>query len=162
VSVGWQGPWGTTYALNLRLFVNNLSEEAWTQLAHAMRANPPMPFWTLNAMTKQDLRAIYQYVKSLGPGGRRHAGQPPARSRANNALHPVCPTESKVIRGRTARADARKLMESGKSVASLLRYANRTHWRWARAPRLVQTEVNDANGLQSRPYPGFRRVPAPS
>lgn len=77
VPVGWRGPWGTTYALNLRLFVNSLSENAWIQLAHTIRANPPMPFWTLNAMTKQDLRAIYQYIKMLGPKG----GATPATSR---------------------------------------------------------------------------------
>src|SRR5512139_3994789 len=27
--IGWIGPWGTTFAPNLRLFFQNLSEDAW-------------------------------------------------------------------------------------------------------------------------------------
>ena len=34
-TLGWHGPWGTTYATNLRLFVANLSEAQWLQhVAH--------------------------------------------------------------------------------------------------------------------------------
>jgi hypothetical protein len=28
-----------------------------------------MPFWALNTMTDSDLRAIYRYVRALGPAG---------------------------------------------------------------------------------------------
>jgi mono/diheme cytochrome c family protein len=28
-----------------------------------------MPYWALNAMTADDLRAIYQFIRSLGPKG---------------------------------------------------------------------------------------------
>ena len=31
--LGWNGPWGTTYAPNLRLFMANMSEEQWLRLA---------------------------------------------------------------------------------------------------------------------------------
>lgn len=66
--VGFQGPWGTTYPTNLRLAVQGMSEEAWMVRARsAMR--PPMPWFTLRDMAEQDLRAIYRYIRSLGPRG---------------------------------------------------------------------------------------------
>jgi mono/diheme cytochrome c family protein len=67
-AVGFQGPWGTTYPANLRLALNSMSEEQWLQRARiAMR--PPMPWFNLRAMSDADLRALYRYVRSLGPAG---------------------------------------------------------------------------------------------
>ncbi len=68
-SVGWRGPWGTTYPPNLRLFMQTMSEDAWVQFAHAAGGRPPMPFWALHTLTAQDLRAMYRFIKSLGPKG---------------------------------------------------------------------------------------------
>lgn len=63
-AMGWQGPWGTTYASNLRRVVHGMSEAQWVARARApMR--PPMPSASLRAMTDADLRAIYRYVKNL-------------------------------------------------------------------------------------------------
>ena len=70
-SVGWRGPWGRTYARNLRLFVQNISEEGWVSWARVARGLPPMPGWALNTMTDADLRSIYRFIKSLGPKGTR-------------------------------------------------------------------------------------------
>jgi hypothetical protein len=69
VPVGWRGPWGTTYASNLRLFVQTVSEDGWVIMAHKRNARPPMPWASLNDMSEHDLRAIYQYIKHLGPKG---------------------------------------------------------------------------------------------
>ncbi|HSN70075.1 MAG TPA: hypothetical protein VLT59_01140 [Steroidobacteraceae bacterium] len=66
--VGFQGPWGVSYPANLRLSMNRLSEEQWLALARAERL-PPMPWFNLAAMTDEDLRAIYAFVKWLGPKG---------------------------------------------------------------------------------------------
>jgi mono/diheme cytochrome c family protein len=66
--VGFQGPWGTTYPANLRLYVQTLSEDAWVARAR-QPARPPMPWFNLAAMTDDDLRAVYRYVRSLGPKG---------------------------------------------------------------------------------------------
>lgn len=66
---GWSGPWGTTYAPNLRLLIQNLSEDSWVNMAHTLQARPPMPWWTLRAMTDTDLRSIYRFIKSLGSAG---------------------------------------------------------------------------------------------
>jgi mono/diheme cytochrome c family protein len=74
-TVGWRGPWGTTYPTNLRRFIHNISEDAWVQFAHTVNARPPMPSWALHGMTTQDLRAMYEFIRSLGPKG---VAAPPA------------------------------------------------------------------------------------
>lgn len=68
--VGWRGPWGTTYATNLRLYMQELTEEDWLQRARNLSSRPPMPWFDIQAMSDNDLRAIYRYVRSLGPAGR--------------------------------------------------------------------------------------------
>ena len=67
--LGWRGPWGTTYAINLRLYMQPLSEAQWVQKAKTVQARPPMPWFALHDMTDQDLKAIYAYVKTLKPLG---------------------------------------------------------------------------------------------
>ncbi len=64
--LGYRGPWGTTYPINLREYIGNMSETEWVKEAKVLKANPPMPWWALNAMTEEDLAALYQYIKSLG------------------------------------------------------------------------------------------------
>lgn len=68
-TVGFSGPWGTTYPVNLRLTLSQMSEDVWVNYAHTLHARPPMPSFTLNIMKEQDLRDIYRFVRSLGPGG---------------------------------------------------------------------------------------------
>jgi mono/diheme cytochrome c family protein len=82
-ALGWRGPWGTTYATNLRLFVGNLSQAQWLQHVAAMRPRPPMPYFNLQAMNEFDRKALYVYLKSLGPAGQpAPAWVPPARQPA--------------------------------------------------------------------------------
>jgi mono/diheme cytochrome c family protein len=69
-ALGWRGPWGTSYASNLRLYFANLSEAQWLAAARTMQARPPMPWFGLRDMSDTDLRAIYRYVKAQGPAGR--------------------------------------------------------------------------------------------
>jgi mono/diheme cytochrome c family protein len=66
---GWRGPWGTTYAANLRLFVKGMTEEQWVAMARTLKTRPPMPWFNLNEMHKEDLQAIDQFLRYLGPGG---------------------------------------------------------------------------------------------
>jgi len=66
--LGYRGPWGTTYPTNLRLSLSKLTEDAWLKYAKALMTRPPMPWFNVRAMTDADLRAVYQYVKSM-PGG---------------------------------------------------------------------------------------------
>jgi mono/diheme cytochrome c family protein len=66
--VGFQGPWGTTYAANLRLRAAQLTEAQWLAVARARR-QPPMPWFNLAALPDDDLRAMYRYLRSAGPAG---------------------------------------------------------------------------------------------
>jgi mono/diheme cytochrome c family protein len=66
---GWRGPWGTTYGSNLRLFVSGITEKDWVSAAQTLRRRPTMPWFNLNAMNEEDLKAIYQFIRYLGPGG---------------------------------------------------------------------------------------------
>jgi mono/diheme cytochrome c family protein len=68
---GWRGPWGTTYAANLRIFLVPLTENQWIMFAKAFKAKPPMPWFDVNIMEENDLRALYEFIKYLGPGGER-------------------------------------------------------------------------------------------
>ncbi len=67
--LGFRGPWGTTYAPNLRLVVSKLREDAWVKYAKELKTRPPMPWFNLNAMSDPDLRAMYRYIKVIGPVG---------------------------------------------------------------------------------------------
>lgn len=68
-SVGWQGPWGTTYAINLRLLAQTVSEDAWVKISRIIRSKPPMPWWTLYVLNEDDLRSMYRFIRILGPKG---------------------------------------------------------------------------------------------
>jgi mono/diheme cytochrome c family protein len=67
---GFRGPWGTTYPSNLRLHVQNVNEDDFVQQVLARNSRPPMPWPSLHAMSDQDLRAVYRFIKSLGPAGK--------------------------------------------------------------------------------------------
>jgi mono/diheme cytochrome c family protein len=68
-SFGWRGPWGTTYAPNLRLFLKAMSEDQWVDAARTLKRRPPMPWYTVNRMHEEDLRALYRFIVSLGEPG---------------------------------------------------------------------------------------------
>ncbi len=68
-SLGWRGPWGTTYPSNLRLTMQSLTEDQWLSLARNTQYRPPMPWFALRDMSDQDLRAIYHFIRQQGPAG---------------------------------------------------------------------------------------------
>ncbi len=68
-ALGWRGPWGTTYAANLRLSAANQSADEFVALARSP-LRPPMPFFNLRDMTDADVKAIYAYLRHLGPAGK--------------------------------------------------------------------------------------------
>lgn len=93
-SFGWRGAWGTTYGSNLRLYLQNFDEEGWIRDARTMRRRPPMPWFNLNVMSEDDLKAIFHYIRSLGdPGLPAPAYVPPEQEPAQPyAVFPVPPT----------------------------------------------------------------------
>lgn len=68
-AVGFSGPWGVSYPSNLRLSFDNMDEQQFIEMARAGQGRPPMPWPSLKAMSDKDLKAIYAYIKSLGPKG---------------------------------------------------------------------------------------------
>ena len=101
VPVGWKGPWGTTYASNLRLFLKDFDEDTFVQVARSRNTRPPMPWPNLHAMSDTDLRSVYRYIRSLPVKGERMPdyvppGQEPTTVYVN--MFPQTPS---------ARADAR-------------------------------------------------------
>jgi hypothetical protein len=67
--VGYQGPWGTTYAMNLRLLAATMSEDGWVAFLQTFTARPPMPFYNVHALDTVQMRSLYQYIVSLGAPG---------------------------------------------------------------------------------------------
>jgi len=66
---GWNGPWGTTYAPNLRISLSKMTEDQWVSFAQNLKTRPPMPSFNLNKVTEEDLRALYAFVSQLQPLG---------------------------------------------------------------------------------------------
>jgi hypothetical protein len=69
-TIGWRGPLGTSYGSNLRLLIDAFKEEEWIEMAKTLKSRPPMPHPILNAMNKEDLQAIYWFIRYLGPSGK--------------------------------------------------------------------------------------------
>lgn len=67
--LGHRGPWGTTYPANLRLAMTKMTEAEWVKAGHTTQYRPPMPWFALRDMSHDDLRAIYRFVRFLGPAG---------------------------------------------------------------------------------------------
>ena len=68
-TLGYSGPWGTTYAANLRLKLADMDEAAWLEYSGELRTRPIMPDYNVRAMSEDDRRALYRFIRSLGPAG---------------------------------------------------------------------------------------------
>jgi mono/diheme cytochrome c family protein len=84
-SLGFQGPWGTTYPANLRQLMQRMSVDAWTQYARRP-TRPPMPWFALRDMSDEDLAAIYAFVRSLGPSEAKVPAYVPPGTRVTTAV----------------------------------------------------------------------------
>ena len=70
LNVGFRGDWGTSYGKNLRTVVQRQSEDHWVEVLKTSDSGdgkPPMPWWNTRQMNERDQRAMYRYIKSLGP-----------------------------------------------------------------------------------------------
>jgi mono/diheme cytochrome c family protein len=67
--VGWKGPWGTTYAVNLRLKAADMDDKQWLDYTANLHTRPPMPDFAVRTLKEQDRLALFRFIKSLGPGG---------------------------------------------------------------------------------------------
>ena len=95
-SFGWRGPWGTTYPPNLRIFLKDMTEDQWIEVARTLKRRPPMPWYTVNMMHEADLRALYRFIASLGePGDPAPAYVPPDQEPVKPYALFVLPEEAK-------------------------------------------------------------------
>lgn len=69
-AMGYKGPWGVSYPSNLRLSLQQMTETQWLAFARVPRL-PPMPWFNLRDMSDADLRALYHFIRALGPAGTR-------------------------------------------------------------------------------------------
>ena len=67
--LGFNGPWGTTYPTNLRLRMQDFSEDEWLAYSANLRTRPIMPDFAVRDMTEEDRRALYRFIRGLGPAG---------------------------------------------------------------------------------------------
>lgn len=49
--------------------MHSLSEDEWLKTARTAEFRPPMPWFILHDMKEKDLRAIYRFIRHLGPAG---------------------------------------------------------------------------------------------
>ncbi|HBU29683.1 MAG: cytochrome C [Thiobacillus sp. GWE1_62_9] len=98
-TLGWQGPWGTTYPANLRLLFSQIDEKTWLARAR-LPMRPPMPSPSLRAMSDDDLRAIYRYVKSLGAKGQPAPAYVPPGGKVATPYFDLTPKNLPVVAGK--------------------------------------------------------------
>ena len=67
--VGFRGPWGTSYAINLRIGVSYMTDERWLEVARGSTSWPPMPWYNVQKMSDADLLSMFDFIKSLGRAG---------------------------------------------------------------------------------------------
>jgi mono/diheme cytochrome c family protein len=78
--MNFQGPWGTTYAPNLRLYVQKLTVKQWIAKLRKLKSRPAMPWWTFRYLSDKDLADMYAYIHTLGPAGQpSHEWVPPGQ-----------------------------------------------------------------------------------
>jgi hypothetical protein len=70
-TVGFRGPWGTSYPENLRLAAAETGEREWVDTFRKGEGLPPMPWMNYHTMPEPDLLAIQRFLRSLGKRGER-------------------------------------------------------------------------------------------
>ena len=68
---GFSTPQGMIYAPNLRAVIAKLTDTQWVEMARHLKKRPPMPQHTLRAMSEADLKSLYWFIRSLGPGAEK-------------------------------------------------------------------------------------------
>jgi hypothetical protein len=49
--------------------MQKITEAEWVDQAKSLETRPPMPWFALHRMTDTDLRAVYRFIRALGPAG---------------------------------------------------------------------------------------------
>lgn len=72
---GLRGPWGVVHPPDLRAVASGITEVQWVHLARTLNKRPPMPQHNLSDMSDGQLKAVYWFIRSLGPGGGGSSGR---------------------------------------------------------------------------------------
>jgi mono/diheme cytochrome c family protein len=91
IPIGFLGPWGTVYPTNVRTRFNQISEDQWLFMVKTRGGHPPMKWTDLRALSISDQRAIYRFVKSLGPAGVPAPASVPPGKQPNTPFYNVTP-----------------------------------------------------------------------
>lgn len=93
--VGFSGPWGTTSAANLRMKAAAMDEAGWLEYTGELHTRPLMPDFAVRAMHEEDRRALYRFIRSLGPVGSKAPDYlPPGKAPPPPYLQLVLPPPS--------------------------------------------------------------------
>jgi hypothetical protein len=77
--IGYRGPWGTSYPANVRLEFSQISEDDWLFMVRTRGGHWPMIWHNLRFLKLEDQRAIYRFIRHLGPrGSQAPADLPPS------------------------------------------------------------------------------------
>ena len=68
-NIGYRASWGTSYPPNIRLLVAQLTVDEWLEMIRTRADHPPMPWHELRVLSQSDRRAIYYFIRALGPAG---------------------------------------------------------------------------------------------
>ncbi len=66
-----------------------MSEEQWVAMARTKQTRPPMPWFGLREMKDVDLRAIYRFLRFLGPAGDPAPAYLPPRAAGDRSGGPL-------------------------------------------------------------------------
>ena len=68
-TIGFRGPWGTVYPANVRQRFFEITEDQWLTMVSTREGHPPMTWHDIRALSIDDRRAIYRFIRSLGKAG---------------------------------------------------------------------------------------------
>ena len=86
-TVGFRGPWGTSYASNLRLQIPLWTEDRWVGYVRSSFHTlwPPMPWYDVQKMSEPDLRSITDSLRhSVLPAPKRLMWSTPAKTQGGH------------------------------------------------------------------------------
>jgi hypothetical protein len=143
-SLGYNGPWGTTYPANLRSYLSTMDMDAWVEQARTLETRPPMPWFNLRAFFRSGPARHLQIYRFTA--GRRHvrsgvrAAGPGTEDRARYRRRPVLSW-----RPNRASGEAFRLVPSRRRRASLSSSLRGGMERWSE----VVFPANVAHGFRA-------------
>ncbi len=87
--LGFRGPWGTTYAPNLRLTASTMTEADWVKYAKTLRTRPPMPWFNVKRDERRRFAGDVSIHRQPGSGRQSGASVRASRQADESTLHPV-------------------------------------------------------------------------